>query len=340
VKRPVASAERFVRQGSRHIAREPPLSFPVEPPLRRFTVVEHVSNVLFVAIHVSLLLVFFVPFSWKVAALALGGYLLRMWAITAGYHRYFAHRSYKTSRAFQLVLAVLGATTMENGPLWWAASHRLHHKHADTPEDPHSPNFGGIVYAHVGWVFDRTKPNRRDYSNVADLTRYPELRFVDAHTWMPVVAYAAACVAIGGFPGFVWGFIVSTLAVFHATLLINSLAHVWGSRRYATADTSRNNGLLAWLTLGEGWHNNHHHFMSAARQGFMWWEVDVTYYVILVLARLGIVWDVREPSPAVIDGLGFRARRGRARALENAASLRRTIRPTGVGDQNIAPVEK
>jgi stearoyl-CoA desaturase (delta-9 desaturase) len=273
----------------------------VAQPLRRFTAMEHLSNVLFVAIHGAALLVFVVPFSWKVAALALGGYLVRMWAVTAGYHRYFAHRAYKTSRAFQLLLAVLGATAMQNGPLWWASVHRRHHKHADTHEDPHSPVLRGLLYAHIGWNFDRSKPPPRDYSNVRDLTRFPELRFVDRHDWLPLVAYALTCIFIGGVPGLVWGFVVSTLAVFHATLLINSLAHVWGSRRYATEDGSRNNGLLALLTLGEGWHNNHHHYMTSARQGFFWWEVDVTYYAIWGLSRLGVVWDVREPTSAALE---------------------------------------
>lgn len=253
--------------------------------------------------HGAALLVFVVPFSWRVAGLALGGYLVRMWAVTAGYHRYFAHRSYKTSRAFQLFLAVLGATAMQNGPLWWASAHRDHHKHADTPEDPHSPVLRGFLYAHVGSIFNRAKPDLRDYSNVRDLTRYPELRFVDRHRWLPLIAYALMCLATGGMAGVVWGFVVSTLAVLHATMLINSLAHVRGSRRYATADGSRNNGWLALLTLGEGWHNNHHHAMTSARQGFFWWEVDVTYYVIYGLARLGVVWRVREPSPAVLEGL-------------------------------------
>jgi stearoyl-CoA desaturase (delta-9 desaturase) len=221
-----------------------------------------------------------------------------MWAITAGYHRYFAHRSYKTSRAFQLVLAVLGATAMQNGPIWWASVHRRHHKHSDTPKDPHSPVVRGFWHAHLGWNFQRERARHYERSNVADLTRYPELRFVDCHDWIFVTAYALGCLALGGLPGLIWGFVVSTVATFHATLLINSLGHVWGSRRYATRDRSRNNALLAMLTFGEGWHNNHHHFMSSARQGFFWWEVDFTYYVIRVLAWLGVVSDVREPPRA------------------------------------------
>jgi stearoyl-CoA desaturase (delta-9 desaturase) len=269
-------------------------------PLRRFTAMERVSNVLFVLIHSSLLLAFVEPLSWKVAALALGGYAVRMWGVTAGYHRYFAHRSFKTSRAFQLVLAVVGCMSMQNGPIWWASVHRRHHKSSDGPNDPHSPAEHGFWYAHVGWVFDRSKPPPRDESAVPDLTRYADLRWLDRHEWVPLSAYGAACAWIGGLPGFIWGFVVSTLAVFHATMLINSMAHIWGSRRYATGDQSRNNAPLAVLTFGEGWHNNHHHYMSAARQGFRWWEIDLTYYSLRVLAWLGIVWDVREPPASAV----------------------------------------
>ncbi len=276
------------------------MSKSIAPVLRRYRPMECVSNALFVAMHLALLLVFVMPLSGRVLALAIGGYMLRMWAVTAGYHRYFAHRSYKTSRAFQLVLAVLGTTAMQNGPIWWASVHRRHHKHADTPSDPHSPEERGFWYAHIGWNFDRTRPIADERSNVGDLTRYPELRFVDSHEWLPILAYACGCFAVGGLSGLVWGFVVSTLAVFHCTMLVNSLSHMWGSRRYATTDQSRNNGLLALLTLGEGWHNNHHHCMSSARQGFFWWELDATYYVLRALAWLGVVWDLREPSAAVL----------------------------------------
>ncbi len=268
-------------------------------PLRRFTAMEHVSNALFVAMHGAVLLVLFVPFSWKVLALAIGSYALRMWAVTAGYHRYFAHRSYKTSRAWQLVLAVLGATAMQNGPIWWASVHRRHHKDSDGPGDPHSPLRRGFWYAHVGWVFDCSVPRPRDESNVTDLMRYPELRWINRHDWVPLFAYALACLAVGGVSGFVWVFVASTLAVFHGTMLINSLGHLWGWRRYATTDGSRNNPLLAALTFGEGWHNNHHFYMSSARQGFFWWEIDLSYYTLKLLSWLGVVWDVREPPAAV-----------------------------------------
>jgi stearoyl-CoA desaturase (delta-9 desaturase) len=273
--------------------------------------VDRLSDALLVLVHASCLLVFIVPFSWTVVLLALGGYLLRMWAVTAGFHRYFAHRSFKTSRLFQFVLALLGTTAMQNGPLWWASWHRRHHKHSDTTLDPHSPITRGLWHAHMGWVMEGTRETT-DLSNVSDLSRYPEIRFLDDHTWMPLVGYALICFAIAGLPGLVWGFSVSTILCSHATMLINSLAHRWGSRRYETHDDSRNNALLAALTLGEGWHNNHHYCMSSARQGFFWWEIDVSYYVITMLSWLGVVWAVRAPPPSAL--LDHRAGRGRPRA--------------------------
>ncbi len=252
------------------------------------------SSVPFVMVHLACGLVVVYPPTWSLVTLAVGSYLLRMWAITAGYHRYFSHHAFRTSRAFQFVLALVGATAMQQGPLWWASWHRRHHKFADTPDDPHSPVVSGFWHAHVGWVFDG-RHDGADLSNVRDLTRFPELRFLDRHSYLPLLAYAAGCFALAGMAGVVWGFVVSTIAVAHATFSINSLAHVWGSRRWNTPDHSRNNAALAVLTLGEGWHNNHHHYMSSARQGSCWWEVDASYYTILLLARLGLVWNVREP---------------------------------------------
>lgn len=258
------------------------------------------STALFFALHLACLGVFLVPFAWKLVALALAGYALRMWAITGGYHRYFAHRSYKTSRPFQLLLAWLGASAMQNGPLWWASVHRRHHRHSDEPLDPHSPK-EGFWHAHAGW-FLSGRWNDLDLTNVQDLAVYPELRFVERWSWLPIVTHAVACFVVAGVPGLVWGFAVSTVLVIQATMLINSLSHVWGTRRYETGDTSRNNALLAVLTFGEGWHNNHHHFQSSARQGFFWWELDVTYLVLRVLARLGVVWRLRVPSATALAG--------------------------------------
>jgi len=260
----------------------------------------YLASVPFVMVHLACGLVVVYPPTPPLVMLAVGSYLLRMWAITVGYHRYFSHHSFRTTRAFQLVLAAIGATAMQQGPLWWASWHRRHHKYSDTPADPHSPIVRGFWHAHVGWVFDGTH-DAPDLSNVRDLTRFPELRFLDRHSWMPLVVYAAGCFAVAGMAGVVWGFLVSTIAVVHATFLINSLAHVWGSRRYDTADQSRNNALLAVLTLGEGWHNNHHYYMSSARQGFFWWELDASYYSLLLLARLGVVSNVRVPPPAALS---------------------------------------
>jgi stearoyl-CoA desaturase (delta-9 desaturase) len=248
----------------------------------------------FLGVHAACGLVIVFPPTGALLVLAASGYVLRMWAVTAGYHRYFAHRAYRTSRTFQLVLAVLAGTAMQQGPLWWASWHRQHHKHTDAPGDPHSPTRDGFWHAHVGWIFDGEHYGA-DLSNVKDLARYPELRWLDVHSNIPVVGYAALCLAIGGAAGVVWGFAVSSVLLAHATFLINSVAHVWGTRRYDTPDTSRNNALLAVLTLGEGWHNNHHHYMTSVRQGFRWWELDLTYYSLLLLAKLGIVWELRQP---------------------------------------------
>ena len=266
-------------------------------PAPKSRAVDVLSLGLLASMHLACTLVLAVPFAWELVALAAGSYLLRMFAITAGYHRYFSHRTYRTSRAFQFTLGLLGTMAMQNGPLWWASSHRRHHRFADTERDPHSPRLTGFWHAHMGWFLWGVP---EDFSNVADLVRYPELRFLERHRWLPLVAYAVGCYALAGWGGVVWGFVVSTVLVLHATLLINSLAHVWGERRYETPDDSRNNALLALITLGEGWHNNHHHCMTSARQGFRWWELDPTYYVILLLARFGVVWDVREPSPKAL----------------------------------------
>ncbi len=271
--------------------------------------VDVLSMVLLALMHLACALAFFVPVSWGLVALAFGGYVLRMFAVTAGYHRYFSHRAYKTSRAFQLVLAVLGTASMQNGPLWWASWHRHHHKHSDTERDAHSPRHGGFWHSHVGWVLDGSH-DVPDLSNVQDLARYPELCFLERHKWLPLVAYAAVCFAIADWAGVVWGFVISTIVLFHGTLLINSLAHVWGKQRYRTGDTSRNNALLAIITLGEGWHNNHHHYMSSARQGFFWWEVDVSYYIIKMLSWMGVVWAVRTPTAEAVDAERCRAKRG------------------------------
>lgn len=228
-------------------------------------------------------------------------YFVRMWAVTAGYHRYFSHRSYKTSRWFQFVLAFIAQSSVQRGALWWAAIHRHHHLHSDTPQDVHSPRHQGFVYAHVGWIFNKNnwKP---DYGTIRDLEKYPELRWLDRFYLVPAIALAVGCFVFGGWPGLFVGFFLSTVALFHGTFAINSMAHQVGDQRYLTGDDSRNHWLLALVALGEGWHNNHHHYQSSTRQGFKWWEIDITYYILKAMSWTRIVWSLREPPAAIVRG--------------------------------------
>jgi stearoyl-CoA desaturase (delta-9 desaturase) len=228
-------------------------------------------------------------------------YLLRMWAITAGYHRYFSHRSYKTSRVFQFLLAFLGQSSAQRGVIWWSAVHRHHHLYSDTEHDVHSPRHHGFWYAHVGWIFN-PKNAKPDYGTVRDLTKYPELVLLDKFTYTPAFLLGFAMWLLGGWPMLVVGFFWSTIVLYHCTFFINSLAHEIGSQRYLTGDDSRNNFWLALITLGEGWHNNHHHYQSSTRQGFRWWEVDISYYVLKVMSWFGLVWELRAPPKAILKG--------------------------------------
>ena len=265
----------------------------------------------FIVIHLGCLAVIWVGFSWFALVAALLLYWVRMFAVTAFYHRYFSHRTFRTSRVVQFVFAVWGNTAMQRGPLWWAAVHRHHHKHSDEEEDVHSPGQYGFWWSHIGWITSkRNFPT--DYERVKDLAKYPELRFLNRHDQLVPLIYGALLWMLGASlerwaPGlgtsgaqlFVWGFFVSTVFLLHATFLINSLAHVMGKKRFKTGDDSRNNLWLALLTLGEGWHNNHHRFAHSARQGFAWWEVDVSYYLLKVLSWCGLIWDLR-PVPGAV----------------------------------------
>lgn len=246
----------------------------------------------FLLIHASVLLVLTVPFSASMVAWLVGSYYLRMFGVTGGYHRYFSHRSFKLNRFWQFCLAFLAQTSGQKGALWWAAHHRDHHLYSDRKEDLHSPVHEGFWWSHLGWIlsdeYDTYDPKR-----IADLVKYPELRWLDRLHLVPTVIYAVAIYLIGGWPAFVWGYLVATVALYHGTFLINSLAHIWGSRRFPTPDESRNNFWLALVTMGEGWHNNHHHFMSSVRQGIRWWEIDLTFYVLRILSVVGIARDLR-----------------------------------------------
>ncbi len=258
------------------------------------TIRGNVNKLPFIAIHLAVVGVFFVPFTWLSLGLCIGLYVVRMFGITAGFHRYFAHRAYKTSRLFQFLLGCLGCSAMQKGPLWWAANHRNHHKYSDLEDDPHSPVRHGLFWSHVGWVLLQAH-NERVLDGIPDFAKYRELRWLERLHWVPSLLLMGLCYWLDGWSGFFWGFVVSTVLLYHGTFLVNSICHVFGSRRFNTPDDSRNNALVAIVTLGEGWHNNHHHYMSSANQGFKWWEIDVSYYTLWTLSVFRIVWDLRKP---------------------------------------------
>ena len=268
----------------------------------------------FALVHLIALGVFWTGFTTTSIVLCISLYVVRMWALTAGFHRYFSHRSYRTSRAFQFVLAFMGQMCAQRGVLWWAAIHRHHHRHSDTSLDVHSPRHTGFFFSHVGWIFSRQKATA-DYSTIQDFMKYPELRFLNRHPYFPAFLLAVGCYLLDGWPGLFVGFFLSTVILYHGTFSINSVAHVVGNQRYVTADDSKNNWWLALITLGEGWHNNHHHYQSSTRQGFFWWEVDISYYVLRALSSVGLVWDLRAPPAAAIAG---ESRLGR-KVIEQAA---------------------
>lgn len=264
----------------------------------------------FIGLHLACLAVFWVGVAPIAVAVCIASYLVRMFAITAFYHRYFAHRAFRTSRPVQFLFALIGASSTQRGPLWWAAHHRRHHKHSDRAGDPHTPR-KGLFWSHMGWFLSR-KHFATEWEQIPDLAKYPELRWLDRFDLVVPVIYAAALFGLGAWlervaPGLgtsggqmlVWGYFISTVILIHVTLTINSLAHKFGVRRYDTQDDSRNNVWLALLTLGEGWHNNHHHFPGSARQGFYWWELDISYLTLKVMSWVGLVRDLK-PVPAPI----------------------------------------
>jgi stearoyl-CoA desaturase (delta-9 desaturase) len=263
----------------------------------------------FIALHLACLAVIWVGWSPFAVLFAILLYVLRMFAITGFYHRYFSHKTFRTSRPLQFLFAVAGGTAVQRGPLWWASQHRHHHATSEQAEDAHSPVQHGFFWSHMGWFLSDAHFATRN-ERVKELAQYPELRFLDRFDvvvpfffalaifglgeWL---AYAAPQLGTDGWQLLVWGFVISTVALYHATFSVNSLAHTWGSRRYKTSDQSRNNLLIALLTLGEGWHNNHHHYPGSARQGFYWWEIDPTWYGLRLLAACGLIWDIRDIPP-------------------------------------------
>jgi stearoyl-CoA desaturase (delta-9 desaturase) len=262
----------------------------------------NLHNLPFWAIHVAAVVgVAMLGFSWTGVGLALAFYFGRMFFVTAGYHRYFAHRAFKTSRWVQFLLAFGAQTSAQRGALWWAANHRDHHRNSDSETDLHSPRHGGFWWSHMGWMLcNRYQATRTD--NIPDLMKFPELVLLNRFALSPAVVLSVAMFLIGGAHALVWGFLVSTVLLWHGTFTINSLSHLLGRRRYATTDDSRNNWVLAIVTMGEGWHNNHHHYMNSSDQGFFWWEVDLSGYILRGFESVGVVWDVRRPPAHVLEG--------------------------------------
>lgn len=267
----------------------------------------------FLGMHLAAAASLFTGVSWAAVGACAVTFWARMFGITAGYHRYFSHRSFRTGRLFRFVLAFLGASAGQNGPIWWVSHHRLHHRHADTERDAHSPDVKGFWEAHCGWILRRTYKGY-DASVVRDLTRMPEIRWLDRHHLVAPATLAAATFGLGallaarwpelgtsGLQVLGWGFFVSTVLCWHVTFLVNSVSHTVGSRRFDTGDESRNNLWVALLTLGEGWHNNHHRWPSSERQGFYWWELDPSHYLLRLLEALGVVRDLKAPPTSVYD---------------------------------------
>jgi stearoyl-CoA desaturase (delta-9 desaturase) len=257
------------------------------------------SAIPFVLVHLACLGAIWSGVTWQAVVLAVVLYWGRIFAIGAGYHRYFSHRAYSTSRVFQFILAFASQSTFQKSVLWWAAKHRHHHLHSDTELDVHSPRHTSFWYSHVGWIFAR-RHDSFDMVKVDDLARFPELMWLHRHERWPAYTLAGLSFLIAGWPGLFVGFFCSTCLVFHATFCINSLAHVSGRKRYVTGDDSRNNWLLAIFTMGEGWHNNHHACQSSVRQGFFWWEYDPTYYLLKALSWTGLVWDLKSPPQTIL----------------------------------------
>ena len=269
----------------------------------------------FAVMHLMCLGVIWVGWSGSAVAVAVALYVLRMFAITGFYHRYFSHRTFKTSRWGQFLFALLGACAVQRGPLWWAAHHRHHHRHSDQEKDRHSPIRQGFLWSHMGWFMSRVNfPT--NLQAVADLAKFPELRFLDRFDVLVAISLGVALYLLGvalatfaptletsGLQMLIWGFFISTVVLYHGTYTINSLAHTMGRKRYDTQDTSGNSFFLALITLGEGWHNNHHHYPATVRQGFYWWEIDLTYYLLVLLSWTGLIWDLR-PVPKHIRDAG------------------------------------
>jgi stearoyl-CoA desaturase (delta-9 desaturase) len=284
----------------------PPETF--EPPKGAHGHVEWFRCLPYIIIHLLALGAFFYPVTLPCLILAIVSYSIRMFSITAFYHRYFSHRTFKTSRIVQFIGAFTACSSGQRGPLWWAAHHRRHHKHSDTDEDVHSPHTRGIFWSHTLWFMtDYAVPTF--LKEIPDLIKFKELRFLNRYDWIPLILLAITCyflpdlkwfatlTGLSNMQSLMWGFFVPTIVLYHATFAVNSITHLFGKRKFNTDDESKNNWLIAIFAFGEGWHNNHHFFPGSARQGFFKGEFDITYYGLKILSLFGLVRDLR-PVPA------------------------------------------
>ncbi len=253
----------------------------------------------FIVSHLVVFAAFWTGVTWEAVIVCAVLWAVRTFGVTGVYHRYFSHRTYETSRVFQFILAFLAQTSAQRGALWWAAHHRRHHLHSDDPKDLHSVRQDGFWHAHLMWIFSET--SETDWKRIRDFSKYPELVWLNKYWLVPPTVLAVAVLLLFGWSGLVIGFFLATVLNWHSTYFINSLCHVWGSRRFDTKDDSKNNFFLALLTFGEGWHNNHHHYMNSCRQGFYWWEIDITYYILEAMSWVGLVWNIKEPPARVLE---------------------------------------
>ena len=227
------------------------------------------------------------------------------------------------NRVARFVWTLIGTSAMQKGPLWWAGHHVNHHRFADREGDPHSPLVSGIYYAHVGWFLHDARHDRLAASNpvIRDFSGVPEIAWLERYYFVPPLMLVAGLYLLGGLPWVVWGFCVPTVSLGHATFAINSVNHMFGSRRFDTLDESRNNVVTAVVAAGEGWHNNHHRYQRAARNGFYWWELDPTWYVIRLMELAGLAWAVqRVPSRIYKEARALKARR-RARSVVSVVEV-------------------
>ena len=277
------------------------------------------SASIFWLVQASALLVFTIPFRWEYVGLWAASHFIRALGLTISYHRYYAHRAFQMNRVARFFWTLAGAAAMQKGPLWWAGHHVYHHKYADRDGDPHSPRVSGFYYAHFGWFLNDSRHHKVDASNPVLRTfgGVPEIAFFETWYVLPPLALAGAMYAIGGWPWLIWGFCLPTMTLAHATFAINTVNHLFGTRRFSTPDDSTNNALTAFFAVGEGWHNNHHRYQRAARNGFYWWELDLSYYVIWTMEKLGLAWDVQ----AVPDRIYREARIGAVPMSEDEEAI-------------------